>query len=50
MKYQNLVCSGVITIMMVGCSTIPTKPALSSDQSLTQDGSIKSQKGDFVVR
>lgn len=50
MKYQNLVCGGVITIMMVGCSTIPTKPVLSGDQSLTQDGSIKSQKGDFVVR
>ncbi|CAM4230249.1 hypothetical protein F901_02344 [Acinetobacter dispersus] len=50
MKYQNLVCGGVITIMMVGCSTIPTKPILSGDQSLTQDGFIKSHKGDFVVR
>lgn len=35
---------------MVGCSTIPTKPALSGDQSLTQDGFIQSKKGDFVVR
>jgi len=50
MKYQNLVCASVITLMLVGCSTIPTKPALIGDQSLTQDGSIKSQKGDFVVR
>ncbi|WP_343682591.1 hypothetical protein [Acinetobacter baylyi] len=50
MKYQSILCGVIITFLMVGCSTIPTKSVLSGDQSLAKDGSIKSQKGDFVVR
>lgn len=50
MKIRILIIAMVMSSTFFGCATTPTKPVLSTDQSLTKDGYVQSKKNNFVVR